>query len=138
VHRTPLRRAGRAGISVLAVIATLGACDTRTTTEPVFQPQVVVVPTEFAFQASALFNVSSSQDFVWQSAGGTATVSQLPDNLSGAVSLVVLDGAGTQVYQHALTDQGTFTTLPGVAGNWTVRVRLEGASGALTFRLTKP
>lgn len=140
MHRTLRRRAvcrTLAAASLLAASA-LASCDTRTVTEPVFQPQVVVVPTEFAFQASALQNVSSANEYVWQSGAGSATVSQLPDNLRGDVSLVVLDGAGTQVYQHALTDTGTFTTAPGVAGTWTVRVRLNDASGALTFRLTKP
>ena len=119
-------------------LALVAACDTRTSTEPPFQPQVVVVPTEFAYQASALLNVSSVNEYTWQSDGSAATVSQVPDNLRGTVSLVVLDGAGTQVYQHALTDTGTFTTASGVAGKWTVRVRLDDASGAITFRLTKP
>jgi hypothetical protein len=133
VHRTRL-----AGRSLLLALALLGGCDTRVPSAPVFQPQVVNVPNEFAFQASALDNASGVREYTWQSDGSAAAVNQLPNNLRGTVSLFILDGSGTQVYQHALTDSGTFTTTAGVAGSWKVRVRFEDASGEITFRLKAP
>jgi hypothetical protein len=133
VHRTRL-----AGYSLLVALALVGGCDTRVVAGPAFQPQVINLPNDFAFQVSALDNVNDVREYTWQSDGSAATVSQLPSNLTGTVSLFIIDGAGTQVYQHALTDTGTFTTSTGVAGSWTVRVRLEDASGSLTFRVKKP
>ena len=62
----------------------------------------------------------------------------MPSGLTGTVSLFVSDGAGSQVYQHALTDTGTFTTSAGMAGSWTVRVHLEDAKGGFSFRLKAP
>jgi len=126
------------GRSLLVALALLGGCDTRVATGPAFQPQVVNVANDFAFQANALDGVNGVREYTWQSDGSAASVSQLPSNLSGTVSLFILDGGGTQVYQHALTDTGTFTTAAGAAGSWTVRVRLEDASGSVTFHVRKP
>jgi hypothetical protein len=127
-----------AGSSMLVALALVGGCDTRVIEGPVFQPQVINVPNDFAFQANALDGVNGVREYTWQSDGSAATVNQLPNNLTGTVSLFILDGAGTQVYQHALTDTGTFTTAAGVAGSWTVRVRMEDASGSVTFHVRKP
>lgn len=132
-----MQRTRLVGHSLLVALALLAGCDTRVT-GPVFEPQVVNVSNDFAFQASALQGVTGVREYSWQSDGSAATVSQLPNNLTGTVSLVIIDGAGTQVYQHALTDTGTFTTATGAAGSWTVRVRLEDASGSVTFHVRKP
>lgn len=133
-----MQRTRLVGRFLLVALALAGGCDTRVIAGPTFQPQVVNVANDFAFQVSALDNVNDVKEYTWQSDGGAATVSQLPSNLTGTVSLFIIDAAGTQVYQHALTDSGTFTTSAGVAGSWTVRVRLEDASGAVTFRVRKP
>jgi len=131
VHR-PIR------LTAIVAITLLAGCDLRVATEPTFQPQVINVPNDFALQAESLDNVTDERTYSWQSDGTAATVSQLPTGLTGTVSLVVADGAGNQVYQYALTDTGTFTTSPGTAGSWTVRVHLEDAKGGFSFRLKKP
>ena len=107
-------------------------------TAPRYQPQVVNLQNDFAFQVTTLQNVSDNVQYTWKNDGTSASVNQSPSNLSGSVSLVILDAAGTQVYSRSLADNGTFTTAAGTAGNWTVRVRFSQASGAVNFRLQKP
>ncbi|HEV7991838.1 MAG TPA: hypothetical protein VGP25_08440 [Gemmatimonadaceae bacterium] len=124
--------------AALVALLSLGACDSRVSTEPSYQPQVVNLPNDFAYQASSLVDVTDERVYTWQSDGTAASVSQIPSGLTGTASLFVYDGAGSQVYQHALTDTGTFTTAAGAAGVWSVRVHFEDANGALSFRLKKP
>jgi hypothetical protein len=107
-------------------------------TAPQYQPQVVNLQNDFAFQVTALQNVSDNVQYTWKNDGTAASVNQSPSNLSGSVSLVILDAAGTQVYARSLAENGTFTTVAGAAGAWTVRVRFSQASGAVNFRLQKP
>jgi hypothetical protein len=125
-------------LAALAVLVLGTACDQRVTTPLLFDPQVTVLPNEFTLQATQLDKVTDERVYTWQSDGTAATVSQLPSGLTGVASLFVLDGAGNQVYQHALTDTGTFTTSTGTAGSWSVRVHLEDATGAFSFQLKKP
>lgn len=119
-------------------VALLAACGGGTATAPRYQPQVVNLANDFAFQVTALSNVSDDLQYTWRNDGTTANVNQSPSNLSGTVSLVVVDGAGAQVYSRSLSDNGTFQTAAGATGNWTVRVHFSNASGAVNFRLQKP
>lgn len=133
MHTAYLRR-----LSALAAFALLGACGGSDATAPRYQPQVVNLVSDFAFQVSALDNVSDNIQYTWQHDGTAANVNQSPSNLSGTVSLVILDASGTQVYSRSLAENGTFKTAAGQAGSWTVRVAFSQASGAVNFRLQKP
>ena len=133
MHPAHLRR-----LPALAALTLLGACGGGNATAPRYEPQVVNRANDFAFQVSALDNVSDDLQYIWQNDGTSANVNQSPSNLSGTVSLVILDANRTQVYSRSLADNGTFTTAAGKAGNWTVRVRFSQASGAVNFRLQKP
>lgn len=124
--------------AALASAAVLAACGGSNATAPRYQPQVVNLTNDFAFQVTALNNVSDDIQYVWRNDGTTANVNQSPSNLSGTVTLVIVDAAGTQVYSRSLAQNGTFTTTAGAAGNWTVRVHFSNASGAVNFRLQKP
>lgn len=125
-------------LPALIALSLLAACGGDGATAPRYQPEVSNLRNSFAFQVTALDNVSDNLQYSWQMEGTTANVNQSPSNLSGAVSLVILDGAGTQVYSRSLADNGTFTTTAGKAGNWTVRVTFTKVSGAVNFRLQKP
>jgi len=117
----------------------LAACGgSSNATAPRYQPQVVNLRNDFAFQVTSLNNVADDLQYVWQNDGTSANVNQSPSNLSGAVSLVILDAAGTQVYSRSLAENGTFATATGQTGNWTVRIHFSNASGAVNFRLQKP
>ena len=124
-------------LPALVTFVLLTACS-DSATAPRFQPDVVNATNSFAFQATALSKVSDVAQYSWRNDGTTANVNQSPSNLSGTVSLVVLDAAGTQVYSRSLAENGTFVTSAGMAGLWTVRVTLSNVSGAVNFRLQKP
>lgn len=121
----------------LAAFTVLAACDTRVVTEPEFQPRVINLRNDFAFQIDGLAEVTNDVVYTWTSDGTAASVTQMPTVLTGTATLFILDGAGTQVYQRSLAENGSFTTTAGVPGNWTLRVRFQDASGSASFRVTK-
>ncbi len=123
---------------LIAAVALSAACGGASATAPRYQPQVSNVSNNFAFQVTALQNVSDDLQYSWQNDGTTANVNQSPSNLSGTATLVVLNAAGTQVYSRSLAENGTFSTGTGTAGKWTIRVHLSNASGAVNFRVQKP
>lgn len=121
---------------LLAAVALLAACDTRVVTEPEFQPQVINLRNDFAFQVGGLAEFTDDVVYSWTSDGAAASVTQSPTVLTGGATLFILDGAGMQVYQRSLAENGSFTTTAGVPGNWTLRVRFQEASGSASFRVT--
>jgi len=121
----------------LAAVALFSACDTRVVTEPEFQPQVINLRNDFAFQIDGLAEVTNDVVYTWTSDGTAASVTQMPTVLTGTATLFILDGAGTQVYQRSLAENGSFTTTSGVPGNWTLHVKFQEASGSASFRVTK-
>lgn len=125
-------------VQLIFALGLVGACGGGSATAPRYQPQVSNVANNFAFQVTALQNVSDNLQYNWQNDGTSANVNQSPSNLSGAVSLVILDAAGTQVYSRSLAENGTFTTAAGTSGKWTIRVTFSSASGAVNFRVQKP
>jgi hypothetical protein len=122
----------------ISALLLLAACDTRVVTEPPFQPQIINVRNDFAFQVTGLDVFSSDVVYSWESDGRAANVLQSPNVLTGAATLFIADGSGAQVYQRSLGENGTFTTTAGVPGTWTVRLKFAEASGDATFHLTKP
>lgn len=122
----------------LLALALLAACDTRVPTEPVYQPQIVNIRNDFAYQVTGLDAFTSDVVYSWQSDGTAAAVLQAPNVLTGTATLFIADGSGAQVYQRSLAENGTFTTATGTAGTWTVRLKFTEASGDAAFRITKP
>lgn len=122
----------------IVLLAVLAACSSDGATAPQYQPQLVNLRNDFAFQVTALQGVTDELQYTWQHDGTVANVNQSPSNLSGAVTLVILDASGAQVYSRSLAENGTFVTAAGTPGMWTVRVRFTSASGAVNFRLQKP
>lgn len=124
--------------SALVALALLVGCDTRVPTLPAFEPQVINLPNDFGLQVTALDLVTRQVEYSWHNDSTTTSVVQSPTALTGEALLFILDGAGTQVYQRSLAENGTFTTTAGMPGEWTVRLQLSEASGALSLRLKKP
>jgi hypothetical protein len=122
----------------LLVLALLAACDTRVVTEPVYQPQIINIRNDFAYQVTGLDAFTSDVVYSWVSDGSAASVVQSPNVLTGTATLFIADASGAQVYQRSLAENATFTTTAGVPGTWTVRLKFTEASGDATFHLTKP
>ena len=122
----------------LAALALLAACETAIVTEPVYQPQIINIRNDFAYQVTGLDVFTTDVIYAWESDGRPASVLQSPSVLTGAATLFIADGAGAQVYQRSLAENGTFMTTAGTPGTWTVRLKFLEASGSATFHLTKP
>jgi hypothetical protein len=132
----PVPRITRLASALLALVL-LSACDTRVVTEPQYQMQVINLRNDFTFQVAGLEEYSSDVVYSWQSDGTAASVVQSPSVLTGTAILFISDGAGVQVYQRSLGENGTFATTTGVPGTWTVRLKFLEASGTASFRVTK-
>jgi len=137
-HEVTVPRTRLFASSALFALALFAACDTRVVTEPEFQPQVINVRNDFAFQVVGLDQFTSDVVYSWASDGTAASVTQTPTLLTGDATLFVADGSGAQVYQRSLGENGTFMTTAGVPGTWTVRIKFQETSGSAAFHLTKP
>ena len=124
-------------LSALAGLGLLAGCG-NDATAPRFQPEVTNLANSFGFQVTGLDGVTDNVEYTWRNDGTVANVNQSPSGLSGTVSLIILDAAGTQVYSRSLTDNGTFVTTAGTAGNWKVRVQFSAARGSVNFTLQRP
>jgi len=126
-----------ASVAALGLVA-VAACGSDNVLGPDNQVQVSNNADTFEWQASSMDNVSQTLSYDWTMTGTTANVNQSSAVTGGSATLTVTDDAGTVVYTANLSQNGTFTTDAGVAGTWTVEVRLNGTSGMVNFRLEKP
>ena len=122
----------------LMALALVVGCGGNDATAPRYQPQITNIANSFAFQVTGLQSVTDELVYTWRNDGTTANVNQSPAGLQGTTSLVVSDAGGRQVYSRALTENGTFVTSAGTAGNWTIRVKFTNASGTSNFSLQRP
>ena len=104
---------------------------------PGIQPQIVNVTDDFSYQVSSVANFSGAATYSWQNTGVSANINQATTVTSGAMTLIITDAVGTQVYSRSLADNGTFVTANGVAGTWSIRVQYAFGSGTVNFRAQK-
>jgi hypothetical protein len=104
---------------------------------PANQLEVSNAPDNFQFQATALDHVEQTLTFTWSMSETVADVNQACSISEGTGTLILRDSTGTEVYRRSLSDNGTFNSELGVAGNWTIDVVLDKVSGTLNFRVQK-
>ena len=105
---------------------------------PAFQPQIINLTDSFSFQVTNITNVTQSVHYTWQNTGISANINQATQITGGTAILTLRDANGTPVYQANLMNNGTFTSISGTTGNWTIDVALSGVSGTINFRVQKP
>ena len=131
--RTP-RVHGRSVILALAMLAVAGCNEA---TAPRYEPEITNATNSFEFQVTDLVRVSDALEYRWQNDGTTATINQSTVLTAGTATLTLRDAAGTQVYSRALTENGTFTSSAGTAGQWRIRIVFGNASGTANFRVQR-
>jgi hypothetical protein len=122
-----------------ATVLLFAACGSDQVTAPRFEPQIVNTADDFSFQPTGADGVTQTLEYTWQNSGTLANVTQsssisTPPN---SAMLVIIGGAGNQVYSRSLTEVGTFSSSPCMAGAWTIRVILSDARGTINFRVQK-
>lgn len=122
----------------LGSLVVLAACGSdNNVLGPQFQPEIVNEPDAFQFQATGVTGVTQTLNYTWQNSGVSANVNQSCSLSGGSATLVVRDAAGQIVHQMDLSNGGTFESLAGQTGAWTVQVILSDLDGTLNFRLEK-
>jgi len=116
-----------------AVLLALVGCGSSPTS-PGIQPEIVNAADHFSYQVSSIQGYSGTDSYSWQNAGAQATINQSCSFAAGAAILIVLDDSGTQVYEHSLSENGTFTTAAGVPGAWTIRILYDNTNATVNFR----
>jgi hypothetical protein len=123
-------------VAALAVVG-LAACSSDPVS-PGLEPQITNLTDDFAYQVSDVQNHTSTDSYTWQNTGTGASVDQSTSLTSGSATLVLLDGAGVQVYSRSLSESGSSPTATGAAGTWTIRIVYESTvSPAVNFRAQK-
>jgi hypothetical protein len=131
------RAAGLVPVALLILAACGLGCGDDNVIGPQFQPEIINQADSFEFQATGVTDVTQTLNYSWTHTGVAANVDQSCSITQGAASVRIWDDAGTLVYDRSLTDGGTFSTLDGVAGTWTLRVILSQVDGTLNFRAQK-
>jgi hypothetical protein len=104
---------------------------------PAFQPQVANQTDNFQFQTTGVKNVTQTLHYTWQNSGTVASINQACAITSGTAVITLRDANGNAVYSADLKANGTFTSLQGTAGAWTIDVVLNNLNGTLNFRVQK-
>lgn len=123
--------------SLLLALTMLAAFGCNDATAPRYEPEITNVTNSFEFQVTDLVRVSDALEYRWQNDGTTATINQSTVLTAGTATLTLRDATGTQVYSRSLTENGTFTSAAGTAGQWRVRVVFSNASGTANFRVQR-
>lgn len=123
----------------LSAVALLGTACSDSTAAPLapFEPQINNIPDNFEFQATGVTDVTWTFTYVWSNSGTAASVNQSTTVAAGTAVVTLYDANGTQVYSRSLSENGTFPTSAGVAGNWTVKVTFTNYDGTVNFRVQK-
>lgn len=138
MHKASFTKTGGVALAIIAALAVgCGKSSSPSPTAPGIQPQVINSADNFQFQVTSVDNQTTALTYYWTNTGTQATINQSCAIASGAVTLTLRDGSGTQVYSQALDQNGTFVSATGKSGTWRVTVAMASASGDLNFRLDK-
>jgi hypothetical protein len=119
---------------LLVVAASLTTCDRRSPLGPESQVEVTKYADHFLMQVRFMDDGTETLTYDWENTGTQASIHMSASVPSGSVRLTIEDHAGTVVFDDELANDDDIDTSVGVAGNWTIVVRIEDATG--TFDLT--
>jgi hypothetical protein len=105
---------------------------------PENEPEVVNAADSFQWQVTGLQGVTQTLNYTWANTGTSADVDQSSSLTDGSATFRLTDAQGSVVFEGDLSQDGSFQSAVGAAGDWSVRVVLSQASGTFNFRLQKP
>ncbi len=123
------------GCALLLLLAGCGGGNSAL--NPQFQPQVANLQDNFQFQSTGVQNVTQTLTYTWQNSGTGASINQACTVAPGTAFIHLLDASGKAVYSADLAANGTFSSIAGTAGAWTIQVVLTKVNGTINFRVQK-
>lgn len=136
-----MRRKNFAVLGSLLLVATVAwttACGNgNSALNPNFQPQISNQTDNFQFQTTGISNVTQTLTYTWQNTGTGSSVNQACAITAGTAFVTLKDANGIAVYSADLKANGTFTSIQGMPGKWTIIVMLTKVNGTLNFRTQK-
>jgi hypothetical protein len=121
--------------TVLVAAALLVGCK-KSSTAP-SAPTVTNQADNFSYQTPHYDGHTGTESYAWTNTGTSADVTQSSSLSSGFATILIRDGAATQVYQATLSTPGMVQTTVGVAGTWTIQVDYANAKGTVGFTVKK-
>ena len=109
-----------------------GGCD-GSPSSPGSRPEITNKPNYFAYQVTGIRNYSGYDFFTWENRGTTVNVEILPAQVSGGALIVVADADGRPVFAERASASGSFPSVEGTPGWWTVRLYYASFTGTVTF-----
>jgi hypothetical protein len=100
-------------------------------------PQIANNTDDFRWQLSGAAGFSTNGGYGWRNTGTSAKVTVSNSISSGSGTMIVMDPLGRTVWSGSLTNNGTFNTSAGEAGDWRVEVLPSAVSGNLDLRVQK-
>ena len=122
---------------VLLSAGALAACSGDNTLGPDNQLEVTSATDNFQFQVSNMDKISQTLSYTWQNTGTQATIDISQAIASGSAILTIRDAGSTVVHQEDIANDNDTDTSVGVAGDWTIEVRIQSATGTFNFRVQK-
>lgn len=92
---------------------------------------------DFQLLAEGMQNYSTIENYFWTNTGTVASIRQACYIPEGIGTIRITDGSGALVYSRNLVDTGTFTSMTGAAGSWTIHIELTDLDGTLDLRVQK-
>jgi len=114
-----------------------GAGCSQDPVSPGTAPEIVNATDTFQFQVTEMQNFTGSLRYKWTTTGTVAEIDQSSVITDGVATLTVRDASDKQVFARAMNDDGSFPTLPGASGDWTIELAFAKATGTLNFRAQK-
>ncbi len=122
--------------TVLIAAALLTACGSSPL-GPDGRFEVSSAADNFLFRMWTLENANDIRTYNWENTGTQATVDISQGISTGSVILTIHDAGGTQVHQSDVADDIDTETAIGVAGFWTIEVRLTSVTGSFDISVIK-
>lgn len=124
-----------AAACLFAALVLSGCGSGNSALNPKFQPQVSNLPDNFQFQTTGVKDVTETLHYTWQNSGTAASINQACAITAGTAVLTLRDATGNTVYTEDLKANGTFTSITGTTGGWSIDVKLTKVNGTLNFRV---
>lgn len=135
--RSPFSARTSVAATTVLSAALLAACGTGPTGE--FPRQFTNQPDRFEFETLIdVSGITRTETFTWTNSSTNATVTSTTDTDAGEARLVLRDGAGTLLFDQALTSSLDQVSADGVAGEWTIELVISDFSGDIAFVVESP